>query len=256
MEEVEDAVSARIESGDEVRPRDRRLRRRRRAEHVEPALVHELREVARLCRMPGDHVAQHVRVESVDAEEDDARILRRSTKESSVRRASRDADRGEQEHREQAQRGVDRPARKPHARVSACAGFRALRAAHGGLGEQRAALHVVRHVDAEEIENRRREIDERRIGELERAIAPEHAGHEPRIDAVIAGPALRVVGEHFAAHGSRRAIPRVAEALVVADEQLGRGVGVRTLVHLAREEHFADHRLVGRGIAQRLELSP
>ena len=58
--------------------------------------------------------------------------------------------------------------------------------------------------------------------DVDRAVAEEHAGHEPRIDAVVAAPRLHVVLEDRAGDDAGRAVPRRAVAGVVADEQVRR----------------------------------
>jgi hypothetical protein len=49
---------------------------------------------------------------------------------------------------------------------------------------------------AEDVEHRRRHVHQTRLGRVDLAVRPEHARHEPRVDAVVARPALGVVGEH------------------------------------------------------------
>src|SRR5262245_41627919 len=70
MDEIEDAVSAWVQAGDERRPGDRALRRNRSAE----ALVVPLRsELGERGELPGGHEAvEQVRVDAVEAEDQHA----------------------------------------------------------------------------------------------------------------------------------------------------------------------------------------
>ena len=77
-------------------------------------------------------------------------------------------------------------------------------------------------------------------------VREQHAGHQARIDAVVAAPRLGVVGEHFVGDAADRAFPRRAVAAVVADDQVRAVAAVRSVgVNLRRIEHVVDRSLVG-----------
>jgi hypothetical protein len=78
VDEVEDPVPAGIHPGDEARPRDRTLRRRRGAERLVRALVAELREVRHLAAR--DHLLEDHRIHPVDADDEHARLLGRGVR--------------------------------------------------------------------------------------------------------------------------------------------------------------------------------
>ena len=82
------------------------------------------------------------------------------------------------------------------------------------------AVHVSRRFDAEQAQRGRRDVDQRRLLVVDVPVAEEHAGHQARIDAVIAAPRLDVVLEDRPADDAGRAVPRRAVAGVVADQQV------------------------------------
>ncbi len=59
------------------------------------------------------------------------------------------------------------------------------------------------------------------------SVAEEDAGHERRVDAVVAAPGLRVGVEDGLGRLADRRLPRDAVAALVADDQVGRVVLVR-----------------------------
>ena len=72
------------------------------------------------------------------------------------------------------------------------------------------------------------------------AAAEEDAGHEARIDAVVAAPGFDVVLKHGARDDARGRVPGVPIARVVADEEVRRVVEVRAGVEARRVEHLGD----------------
>ena len=62
---------------------------------------------------------------------------------------------------------------------------------------------------------------------VDRPVAEEHAGHQPRIDAVVAAPRLHVVLEDRPGDDAGRAVPRRPVAGVVADEEVRRVLEIR-----------------------------
>ncbi len=85
-------------------------------------------------------------------------------------------------------------------------------------------------------------------------VAEEDAGHQARVDAMVAAPGLRVVVEDRPRHDAGGAAPRHAIARVVAHEQLRRVLDVGPRVELRRVERLADRDLTA--IAKTAQLSP
>jgi hypothetical protein len=69
VDEVEDAVAARIQPGDERRPRDGALRWDAGAKRREAAGLGEARQARQAARV--DHLARQLVVQAVEAEDDD-----------------------------------------------------------------------------------------------------------------------------------------------------------------------------------------
>ncbi len=82
--------------------------------------------------------------------------------------------------------------------------------------------------------------DDPRLG---REVGEQYAGHQRRIDAVVAGPLLPVWLQQLDRHRAQRGLPRSAVAAFVADHQVRRlHVVLAAGVDLAAVEHAADDR--------------
>src|SRR5688572_18175201 len=137
-------------------------------------------------------------------------------------------------------RGVERPA---HRRLTA------------RRGEEKAPRHLGRRLLAEQAENRRGDVEQVRLLDADRAVAEEDAGHERRIDAVVAAPALRVVGEDLGGDRAGRALPAVPVAPLGADQQIGRAELLRPRDDAVGDLDLADGPPRRRRIDALLELA-
>ena len=195
-----------------VGPRHGALRRDRRAERREAAAC------ARAARSsacgPGHELARQRVVEAVEAEDDRPRrpVARwRPPQRQRRRDERRQTTSSGDTARQRVTRGVSTSSPARAAGPSMCGG--------GSMPNRRSA------VGAMSIEAGRSVVD--------RAVAEQHAGHEARIDAVIAAPCLDVVLEHRPGDDAGGAVPRRAIAGVVADEQVGPVFEVRPGVERA-----------------------
>ncbi len=158
----------RIEAGGERRPRHGTLRRHRRAERRKAAHLRQPREIRQAARL--HQRARELIVEPIESKHDHY-----------ARPSPRSAP------RQRRRRPATARTRRTTRRDRRCASFRL----PGLPGVSRTATCLrcdCGIVHAEQMQRRRRDIDQRRIGRVDRTRAEEHAGHEPRIDAVIAAP--------------------------------------------------------------------
>ena len=142
VDEVEDAVAARVEAGDERGPGHRALRRDRGAERGEAASCGDLREMRHPA--PGHQVARQVEIQPVEPEHD------RSAGRWPVVPAAAPGRADEQPRRTRRP-----PADRMRAGVSCQA-------------SQRPPVHVGGRLDAEQPKRRGRDVDERRVRRLDR----------------------------------------------------------------------------------------
>ena len=75
-----------------------------------------------------------------------------------------------------------------------------------------------------------REILDTGIVRIDGAIREQHPRHEGRIDAMIAAPRFEIIFDHARPHFTDCGIPGYAVPGIVADNQIGRGIEVWTLV--------------------------
>src|SRR5260221_11122447 len=148
------------------------------------------------------------------------------------------------------------PARLPLAAQAATASTRDARRSRPCLvtGElflvERLSVHVGGWIQSEEAEHGGCDVHQGRIVAVDLAAGEEHAGHQPRIDAVIAAPRLDVVLEDRPRDDAGGAVPRGAIAGVEADQEVGRVLEIRTAVERRGGEGLVDGHLARLLVAQ------
>ena len=92
------------------------------------------------------------------------------------------------------------------------------------------AVHVVGDGRAEHRKHSGAEVDQAGVFTLHGSVAEENAGHERWVDAVVAAPGLLVGVEHLFRRAADRCLPRYAITALVADDQVGTILAIRSLV--------------------------
>ena len=97
------------------------------------------------------------------------------------------------------------------------------------------------------------QVFDARILGVDFAIAEEHAGHQQGVDAMIAAPGFGVVFDHLRGDFADGGVPTGAIAIVVADDQVRRGVQIGTPVEIAGRVDLADRDLIELFVAEARE---
>src|SRR5579884_4223605 len=96
---------------------------------------------------------------------------------------------------------------------------------------ERFSFHPTRDIDTEKIERGGGQVFYAGVVSTDFAIGEKNAGDQFGIDAMIAAPVLGILFENVRTYPAEGRIPGGAVAGRVADNEVGRGIGVRAFVY-------------------------